>query len=191
MYDIRNLNIWKEVPAGKRGPLNENETRELTAFGKTITVYMGRELLDRDLSELGLSVRSFNCLKRAGCSTVGDIVMLCSEEDGSGLMRVRNLGARSGEEILKKVSAMQEEMLRSGSFGRGCGEGRKNALVRPALKNMDRRIESFSISSACRDRLSACGIRTVRDLYRQGLEEEPGWFAVRELFDRISESSGR
>ena len=191
MYDIRNLNIWKEVPAGKRGPLNENETRELTAFGKTITVYMGKELLDRDLAELGLSVRSFNCLKRAGCSTVGDIVLLCSEDDGSGLMRVRNLGARSGEEILDRISTMQEEMLKSGSFGGNRGAGRKNALVRPALKNMDRNIESFNISASCRDRLSACGIRTVRDLYRQGLSEEPGWFAVRELFDKISEGSGR
>jgi DNA-directed RNA polymerase alpha subunit len=190
LYDIRNLNIWKEGPAANTGPLDENETRELTAFGKTVTVYMGRELLDRDLSELSLSVRSFNCLKRAGCSTVGDIVELCGGEDGNGLMRVRNLGARSGEEILDRISAMQEEMLLSGALSSGRG-GRKKALVRPAGKTMDRRIESFPISLSCRDRLSSCGIRTVRDLYRQGMGEEPGWYAVRELFEKISADPGR
>lgn len=152
---------------------------------------MGRELLDRDLSELSLSVRSFNCLKRAGCSTVGDIVQLGCGEDGNGLMRVRNLGARSGEEILDRISAMQEEMLRSGCPLADRRGERKNALVRPALKTMDRRIESFPLSASCRERLSSCGIRTVRDLYRQGIGEEPGWYAVRELFDRISEGSGR
>ena len=152
---------------------------------------MGSELLGRDLSELNLSVRSFNCLKRAGCSTVGDIVMLCSEDDGNGLMRVRNLGARSGEEILDRIRALQEEMLKSGSIGGSRGEGRKNALVKPALKNMDRKIESFNISVPCRERLSSCGIRTVRDLYRKDFNEDPGWYAVRELFDRISEGSGR
>ena len=52
-------------------------------------------------------------------------------------------------------------------------------------------IESFHLSGKTLQSLRACGIRTVRDLYRQGLAEEPGWFAVRELFDRISESSGR
>lgn len=187
MYDIRNLNIWKEGPAKKSGPLYENETRELTAFGKTVTVYMGRELLDRDLSELGLSVRAYNCLRRCGCSTVGDIVELGGGEDANGLMRVRNLGARSGEEILDKIGAMQEEMLRMGSLG----GGRKKTLVKPAGKTMDRKIESFPISPSCRDRLSACGIRTVRDLYRQGIGEEPGWYAVRELFERISADTGR
>lgn len=152
---------------------------------------MGSDLLCRDISELCLSVRSYNCLKRAGCSTVGDIVELGCGEDGNGLMRVRNLGARSGEEILDKINAMQEEMLRLGYHGSDHGADRKNALVRPALKTMDRRIESFPVSASCRDRLSSCGIRTVRDLYRQGLPEEPGWYAVRELFDRISEGRGR
>lgn len=152
---------------------------------------MGRELLDRDLSELGLSVRSYNCLRRCGCSTVGDIVELGSGEDGNGLMRVRNLGARSGEEILDKISAMQEEMLRLGSLTGGRGDERKKALVKPAGRTMDRKIESFPISPSCRDRLSSCGIRTVRDLYRQGIGEEPGWYAVRELFERISADTGR
>ena len=46
-------------------------------------------------------------------------------------------------------------MLLSGSLSSGRG-GRKKALVRPAGKTMDRRIESFPISISCRDRLSSC-----------------------------------
>lgn len=53
------------------------------------------------LEQLGLSVRSFNCLKRAGVNTVGDIISM-TEED---FMRVKNLGKRSRDEI---ISAIEE-----------------------------------------------------------------------------------
>ena len=53
------------------------------------------------LEELGLSVRSFNCLRRAGVNTVGDIISM-TEED---FMHVRNLGKRSRDEI---ISAIEE-----------------------------------------------------------------------------------
>lgn len=54
------------------------------------------------IEELDLSVRSFNCLKRANINTVGELVN-CSEED---MMRVRNLGRKSLEEVINKLSSL-------------------------------------------------------------------------------------
>ena len=54
------------------------------------------------IEELDFSVRSFNCLKRAGINTVEDLVNR-SEED---MMKVRNLGKKSLEEVINKLHAM-------------------------------------------------------------------------------------
>ena len=58
--------------------------------------------LDMTIEELDFSVRSFNCLKRAGINTVEDLVNR-SEED---MMKVRNLGKKSLEEVINKLHAM-------------------------------------------------------------------------------------
>ena len=58
--------------------------------------------LDMSIEELDFSVRSFNCLKRAGINTVEDLVNR-SEED---MMKVRNLGKKSLEEVINKLHAM-------------------------------------------------------------------------------------
>lgn len=58
--------------------------------------------LDISLEELDLSVRAFNCLRRAGCDTVGDIVKLV-REDPCGLERVRNLGKHTKQEIEERL----------------------------------------------------------------------------------------
>ena len=58
--------------------------------------------LEMTIEELDLSVRSFNCLKRAGINTVGDLVNK-SEED---MMKVRNLGRRSLEEVIEKLESL-------------------------------------------------------------------------------------
>lgn len=55
--------------------------------------------LDRTIEDLDLSVRSFNCLKRAGINTVKDLVAMTEDE----LMKVRNLGRKSLEEVKKKL----------------------------------------------------------------------------------------
>lgn len=63
----------------------------------------GREkVLDMTIEELDLSVRSFNCLKRAGINTVGDIINK-SEDD---MMKVRNLGRKSLEEVIWKMASL-------------------------------------------------------------------------------------
>lgn len=58
-------------------------------------------VLDLTIDELDLSVRSFNCLKRAGINTVEDLINK-SEED---MMKVRNLGRKSLEEVIAKLNS--------------------------------------------------------------------------------------
>ena len=61
----------------------------------------GKEkVLEMTIEELDLSVRSFNCLKRAGINTVEDLTTK-SEED---MMKVRNLGRKSLEEVINKLN---------------------------------------------------------------------------------------
>lgn len=63
----------------------------------------GKEkVLEMTIEELDLSVRSFNCLKRAGINTVQDLINE-SEED---LMKVRNLGRKSKEEVEAKLASL-------------------------------------------------------------------------------------
>ena len=56
-------------------------------------------ILDMTIEELDLSVRSYNCLKRAGINTVGELVRKTEEE----MMKVRNLGKKSLEEVEHKL----------------------------------------------------------------------------------------
>jgi len=60
------------------------------------------KVLEMTIEELDLSVRSFNCLKRAGINTVEDLINK-TEED---MMKVRNLGRKSLEEVVNKLGAL-------------------------------------------------------------------------------------
>jgi len=60
------------------------------------------KILDISIEELDLSVRSYNCLKRAGINTVGELIMK-TEDD---MMKVRNLGKKSLEEVDEKLSSL-------------------------------------------------------------------------------------
>ncbi len=60
------------------------------------------KVLDMTIEELDLTVRSFNCLKRAGINTVSELVQH-SEED---MMKVRNLGRKSLTEVQQKLAAL-------------------------------------------------------------------------------------
>jgi len=60
------------------------------------------KILEMTIEELDLSVRSYNCLKRAGINTVQELVQR-SEED---MMKVRNLGKKSLEEVQQKLSGL-------------------------------------------------------------------------------------
>ena len=58
------------------------------------------KVLEMSIEELDLSVRSYNCLKRAGINTVEDLACKTEEE----MMKVRNLGKKSLEEVLNKIA---------------------------------------------------------------------------------------
>ncbi len=60
------------------------------------------KILEITIEELDLSVRSYNCLKRAGINTVEELIMRNEEE----MMKVRNLGKKSLEEVQQKLEAL-------------------------------------------------------------------------------------
>ena len=60
------------------------------------------KLLDMTIEELDLSVRSFNCLKRANINTVEDLINKTQDE----MIKVRNLGRKSLEEVEHKLAQL-------------------------------------------------------------------------------------
>jgi len=77
--------------------LTETVPDEVTLVEKTEDIK--NKLLELTIEELDLSVRSYNCLKRAGINTVHELTQR-SEED---MMKVRNLGRKSLEEVTAKL----------------------------------------------------------------------------------------
>lgn len=67
------------------------------------------KVLDITIEELDLSVRSYNCLKRAGINTIEDLVQR-TEED---MMKVRNLGKKSLEEVQQKLALLGLSLKKS------------------------------------------------------------------------------
>ena len=62
--------------------------------------------METTIEELDMSVRAFNCLKRAGINTVEDLINR-TEED---MIKVRNLGKKSLEEVILKLQSMGLEL---------------------------------------------------------------------------------
>ena len=81
---------------------------DLSENAKTAEVMVEKEddekekVLEMSIDELELSVRSYNCLKRAGINTVEELTNKTSED----MMKVRNLGRKSLEEVLAKLSEL-------------------------------------------------------------------------------------
>ena len=59
----------------------------------------GNKVLDMTIEELDLSVRSYNCLKRAGIQTVQELAQKSEDE----MIKVRNLGKKSLKEVKEKL----------------------------------------------------------------------------------------
>ena len=78
---------------------------DLSDNGKNTQVMVEKEedkkvkVLEMPIEELELSVRSFNCLKRSGISTVGDL----TNKTENDMMKVKNLGKKSLEEVIAKL----------------------------------------------------------------------------------------
>ena len=79
------VNLTEQVDIVEIAPDKDGEDRE--------------RILELTIEELDLSVRSYNCLKRAGINTVGELVRKTEEE----MMKVRNLGKKSLEEVENKL----------------------------------------------------------------------------------------
>jgi len=78
--------------------LSEN-AKDLTVIGHTDDSEKSTKVLEMNIDELELSVRSYNCLKRAGINTVQELCCKTPDE----MMKVRNLGRKSLEEVLAKL----------------------------------------------------------------------------------------
>ena len=85
-----------------------NSFIDLSENAKTAEVMVEKEdnekekVLEMNIDELELSVRSYNCLKRAGINTVEELTNRTSED----MMKVRNLGRKSLEEVLSKLKEL-------------------------------------------------------------------------------------
>ncbi|MDK2821182.1 MAG: DNA-directed polymerase subunit alpha [Clostridia bacterium] len=87
--------------------LTERESDEVTMVEKEEETQ--DRVLDMSIEELDLSVRSYNCLKRAGINTVAELLQR-TEED---MMKVRNLGKKSLEEVTQKLSELNLSLRKS------------------------------------------------------------------------------
>lgn len=78
---------------------NLTEIAKSTEVMKEADTESDDRILDRTIEELDLSVRSYNCLKRAGINTVHDL----TEKSEAEMMKVRNIGRKSLEEVKLKL----------------------------------------------------------------------------------------
>lgn len=116
-YDKLTLEVWTD------GTISAKEAVSLAARIMTehlnLFVNLSQEAMDAEImvekddtgkekalimtiEELDLSVRSFNCLKRAGINTVEDLINKSEDE----MMKVRNLGRKSLEEVIAKLESL-------------------------------------------------------------------------------------
>lgn len=116
-YDRLTLEIWTDATTEVAAALSAGaailddhlslfmalaETGGGTGFTKPDSPTTKNKPLDIVIEDLDFSVRTYNCLKRAGINTIGDLVAR-SEED---MMKVRNLGKKSLEEVIQKLEEM-------------------------------------------------------------------------------------
>ncbi|MDQ0286127.1 DNA-directed RNA polymerase subunit alpha [Desulfofundulus luciae] len=123
-YDKLTLEVWTD------GSIRPDEATSLSAkiLGEHLRLFIGlteavkdveimvekeeekkNKILEMTIEELDLSVRSYNCLKRAGINTVEELIQR-NEED---MMKVRNLGKKSLEEVINKLSELGLSLRKS------------------------------------------------------------------------------
>ncbi len=115
-YDKLTIEVWTN------GVINANEAMSIGAriLIEHLNLFVGlsddvampkmvekdettpEKTLEMTIEDLDLSVRSFNCLKRAGIHTVEDLVNKTESE----MMKVRNLGRKSFEEVMQKLASL-------------------------------------------------------------------------------------
>ena len=115
-YDRLTLEIWtngtlkpEESISGAAKILTENLNLFMSLTDQVMPVSMiqpeddrKEKVLEMTIEELDLSVRAYNCLKRANINTVAELVTRNQED----MMKVRNLGRKSLEEVEQKLQAL-------------------------------------------------------------------------------------
>ena len=115
-YDKLTLEIWtngtlkpEEAISGAAKILSEHLNLFVSLTDQVIPVSMVQQednskdkVLEMTIEELDLSVRAYNCLKRAGINSVAELVQRNQED----MMKVRNLGRKSLEEVEQKLEAL-------------------------------------------------------------------------------------
>lgn len=94
---------------------------------------------DLTIDELDLSVRSFNCLKRAGINTVGELRKMSRDD----LMKVRNLGRKSQEEVIWKLASMNLT-LQDEQEQPNCSDLLRELIGLKGVKEQVRKISAFA-----------------------------------------------
>ena len=113
-FDKLTLEVWtngafsgKEIISLAAKILQEHITLfvNLSEFGSKTEIFIGEtenlvvKILEKTIEEIDLSVRSYNCLKRAGIHTIEDLTKR-TEDD---MLKVRNLGKKSLDEVKAKL----------------------------------------------------------------------------------------
>ena len=115
-YDKLTLEIWtngtlkpEEAISSAAKILNEHLNLLISLTDQVMPVSMVQpeddkkdKVLEMTIEELDLSVRAYNCLKRAGINSVAELVQKNQED----MMKVRNLGRKSLEEVEQKLNAL-------------------------------------------------------------------------------------
>jgi len=90
---IDHLELFRNLSAKLEEEASEEETAEKSELEK---------VLEMPIEELELSMRAFNCLKRAGINTVGELIQKTEQE----ISKVRNMGKKSLEEVKNKLAEL-------------------------------------------------------------------------------------
>ena len=122
-YDRLVLEVWTDGSIRPEEALQESARLLIDSFRLFVGTAAGTEVVigpqvdetnkiaGMPLEELVLSVRPYNCLKRAGINTVGDLLQRTEEE----VVNVKNFGRKSLDEVKEKLAALGLELRRRGA----------------------------------------------------------------------------
>lgn len=111
--DIYGENPFTDIDLEKNNSIHDQKRRDINA--------------DTPIEELGLSVRAYNCLMRAGISTIGKLLELSYEKT----INIRNLGKKNFNEINEKILKISDEIKKSRDSKAACQEEQKCQEIRP------------------------------------------------------------
>ncbi len=125
-YDKLTLEVWTDATISAEDAIAQSariltdhlqlfsqltEDSNEVAFTETPEETARSQVLDMAIEDLDFSIRTYNCLKRANINSVGDLTAR-TEED---MMKVRNLGKKSLEEVILKLEELDLGLAQSGS----------------------------------------------------------------------------